>query len=404
MTSMRLFKKRCFHNFRFQIRAWRMGIDWTVFLYLLVPAIVAAIVVYRSWWFDLPEWMEMLPFGGFLFLFYVFSWMGSVRLFIEEADELFLLQNRSFYQSLRRWGMLYSGVKQIAFTGLFFIVFLPYFMTFHFSNVQLLLLFVVLAIWKTVFLFLKDACYYLITKRWVRISVFIFLFIAGYFIFSFFTSRFDLHLIFMIFLFIVGIVLFRWKTNTVVHFYSEAVREFEAKFQIVNLMLIQSGAIEKPKTKRRKKPWIFRRSQRLFSRRELDSVMLEQYIKIWLRKPQHLFSYFRFIGVSAASLFLFPANWSIVLVLMILFLFYQMVRSEWEFYAKSHFIEMMTRDVETLYFVKTKVICLFSLPIYIIILFIYGLTTSKWLLAVIVFIIVTCILFIPWIRFKLAKN
>ena len=120
MTSMQLFKKRCFHNFRFQIRAWRMGIDWTVLLYLLVPAVIVAIAVYRSWWVELPKWMEMLPFEGFLFLFYVFSWMGSVRLFIEEADELFLLQNRAFYQSLRRWGMLYSGVKQIALTGLFF--------------------------------------------------------------------------------------------------------------------------------------------------------------------------------------------------------------------------------------------------------------------------------------------
>lgn len=404
MTSMQLFKKRCFHNFRFQIRAWRMGIDWTVLLYLLVPAVIVAIAVYRSWWVELPKWMEMLPFEGFLFLFYVFSWMGSVRLFIEEADELFLLQNRAFYQSLRRWGMLYSGVKQIALTGLFFTVFLPYFMTFHFLNVQLLQLFVVLAMWKTVLLFIKDVCYYLVIKRWVRIGVFICLFIAGYFIFSFFTSRFYLHPIFIIFLFIVSFMLFRWKTNTIVHFYSEVVREYDAKFQIVKLMLTSSGAIEKPKTKRRKKPWIFRRSQRLFSRRELDTVMLEQYIKIWLRKPQQLFSYFRFIGVSTVALFLFPTTWGIVLVLMILFLFYQIVRSEWESFAKSHFIEMMTRDVETLYFVKTKVICLFCLPMYVFILVIYGLTTSNWLLAFIVFIIVACILFIPWIRFKLERS
>src|SRR5690554_6870442 len=109
-----------------------------------------------------------------------------------------------------------------------------------------------------------------------------------------------------------------------------------------------------------------------------------------------IFSYFRFIGVSTVALFLFPTTWGIVLVLMILFLFYQIVRSEWESFAKSHFIEMMTRDVETLYFVKTKVICLFCLPMYVFILVIYGLTTSNWLLAFIVFIIVACILFIPW--------
>lgn len=404
MTAKRLFTRRCADNFRFQVQSLRMGIDWTVLIYLIIPAVVIAIVVYRSWWLDLPEWMEILPLDGFLFFFYIFSWFGTVRLFIEEADQLFLLQNRSFYLSLRRSGIVYSLGKQAVLTSLFMILFLPYFSKLQFTTLQLLQLFIVLALWKMTLLLMKDLCFYWISKRWLRICMFVLLFIVCYHIYSFFMLQVNGQVIFSIILLIAGMVLIRWKTTAVGHFFTEVEREFDAKYKIASLMLMHSGVIEKQNFKRRKKPWIFRRSQRLFSRRELDAVMLEQYIKIWLRKPQHLFSYFRFIGVSTVALFLFPANWGIVLVLIILFLFYQMVRSEWESYAKSHFIEMMMRDFDTLFFVKTKVICLFSLPIYIVIFVIYGLATSHWLLALIVFTVVAVILFIPWIQFKLERS
>lgn len=404
MTSLELFKNRCLDNFRFQSRTLRMGIDWTVLIYLIVPAVIFAIVVYRSWWRELPAWMEALTFDGWLFLFYVFSWFGAIRLFIEEADQLFLLQNRAFYRSLRKWGIAYSLGKQVILTSLFLLVCLPYLIKFQFTHGQLLQLFFALALWKMAFLLIKDICFYVIAKRWLRIFVFIILFIAGFEIFLFFMSEFVRLFFFSILLLIVLIVLFRWKAAASRYFYTEAEREFDAKYQIANFMLVYAGAIEKRSAKQRKKPWIFRRSQRLFSHRESDSVMLEQYIKIWIRKPQRIFSYFRFLSVSAVALFLFPNNWSIVLVLLIVFLCYQMVRAEWDSYAKSQFIQMMARDFDMLMFVRIKVICLFSLPIYTLVFIVYGLTTSNWLSALIVFAFVAMILFFPWMRYQWQRN
>jgi len=117
-------------------------------------------------------------------------------------------------------------------------------------------------------------------------------------------------------------------------------------------------------------------------------AMLEQYIKIWLRKLQNFFFYLRFLGVLAVAIVLFPASWSVVLVLVIAFLFYQFVSAEWDAFARSPFIQMMTQDDDVLLFVKTKVIGLLTLPIYLIVCIIYGLTSANWLVAWMVFICV----------------
>lgn len=112
MTAATLFWHRLIQNFRVQVKSWRLGIDWTVLIYTVIPAVIVSVAVYRSWWTELPIWMSKLPFEGLLLIFYIFTWMGSIRLFIEEADQLFLLQKRAVYFSLRRYGLIYSLQSQ----------------------------------------------------------------------------------------------------------------------------------------------------------------------------------------------------------------------------------------------------------------------------------------------------
>ncbi len=50
MTPRDLFKRRLLEEWRFQYRVWRTVLDWTVILYLGIPALVFLWIQYRSGW------------------------------------------------------------------------------------------------------------------------------------------------------------------------------------------------------------------------------------------------------------------------------------------------------------------------------------------------------------------
>lgn len=43
ITPAKLFKKRIVSDWKFQYKVWRMAIDWTVALYIVIPAIILGI-------------------------------------------------------------------------------------------------------------------------------------------------------------------------------------------------------------------------------------------------------------------------------------------------------------------------------------------------------------------------
>src|SRR5690554_3362237 len=169
MTAAKLFLQRFLQNFRFQVKSWRLGIDWTVFVYLLIPAVIVAVAVYRSWWVETPTWMDDLSFTSFLFMFYVLAWMGSIRLFIEEADQLFLLQKRSVYLTLRLFGIGYSLVKSTVVVAFILAVFLPYLVKQQHAIHELIRMFILLSLWKAVFLLIKQSLFFFVSRRFIRL-------------------------------------------------------------------------------------------------------------------------------------------------------------------------------------------------------------------------------------------
>src|SRR5690625_1617183 len=105
-----VFFRRLRDRFRFQRKVLDLVFDWTVIVYILLPALIIIAMMYRSTFITLPLWMDVLPVEFILFIAYITVWLGSVRLFVEEADQLFLLQKQSAYEALKRYGLQFSSL------------------------------------------------------------------------------------------------------------------------------------------------------------------------------------------------------------------------------------------------------------------------------------------------------
>lgn len=111
MTGRALFFQRMFHYWRYQWKVFRTIIDWTVALYIVLPA--AAFVVYQY-----AEWLngKGLLDGAAGVLgwdwLYVFSVLllctGFIHTFLLEADHVFLVHAKHLMQQLKRYALLYS--------------------------------------------------------------------------------------------------------------------------------------------------------------------------------------------------------------------------------------------------------------------------------------------------------
>lgn len=168
----------------------------------------------------------------------------------------------------------------------------------------------------------------------------------------------------MLILVLLTILFFRIKMNRTGHFHEEVEREVDAKYKVASFVLMQSGAIEQRRRKQRRKPWIFRNSNQWFKQRSFHHVVVEHFVKAWIRKPQNLFTYLRFLGFSNVALLLFPGGWNFIVLLLVMFLFDQMARVEWEAFEQSSFSKMLARDPEDYAFSRNRILSLLLVPGY----------------------------------------
>src|SRR5690606_25987817 len=75
-----------------QFRVWRTALDWTVWVYFIVPGLWIGGGTYREMWLDPPAWLASLPEALVLIVPMIYLFVGRQRLFLEDADVLFLLQ------------------------------------------------------------------------------------------------------------------------------------------------------------------------------------------------------------------------------------------------------------------------------------------------------------------------
>lgn len=321
MSSGRLFLQRLINEWKFQFGVFRTVFDWTVVAYLLTPCVIIFGFTYRSWWLEIPDWVNNLPIGILFFVFYIITWRGQFRTYVQDADQLFLLKHRQLFLRLKVWASVYTVVFQALLLGLVLLLLLPFFI-YHYQlsigkMATLFLLFISLNLFiMAVKVKLKKISMRLL-QNVLTIIHFIILGVILKFVFPIWNNEqfFLLLLISCGFLLMAGIIFIP---------YVKKVSEFEVHLMIekmertkyINLIFNFSYEIEKTNIITRKRPWLFRKSQRIFKKRTPKRGFLELFAKVFIRNPLHITSFLQMNAITSMAIIYLPPIWIKVLIFL----------------------------------------------------------------------------------------
>ncbi|EFV77118.1 hypothetical protein HMPREF1013_02646 [Bacillus sp. 2_A_57_CT2] len=342
-------------------------------VYLIVPGAIIFGMIYRSWWLETPEWIANLPMFLLFFLLYIYSWMGNFRPFIQEADKVFLVKNKSLYLGMRKWGVGYSLFFQAVSTGAIIALLLPFLKNSYFlqwSQIIALLTFFITLKWT-----LMTVSYSLkriegkFRKYVIGFLLFVLLSWFSQLVYSLWNFGADFP-VYMISAVLLSGTLTRvsqmLKGISAVDF--EILLEQEEKTKYIKWIFMMAPEIEKPAISMRTKPLLFRNSRRIFKKRAPITGLIELFIKIFIRNPSFIFSYFQIISVSAAGIIAIPPLWIKVIVSgVFLFLMYTWLSITWDKSIMSHPFTKKYSEKDFYFTAKNRtVIALFSLAILIL--------------------------------------
>ena len=377
MSSWKLFRDRYIRDRKYQYRVIRSIADWTIIIYLIIPALLFIIFQYRSWWMDLPSWIESIPFILIFMLIYLLSWNGSIRTYVEEADKVFLIKMQLVFLGMKKWGYLYSLFSQSLVTAITFLILLPFLRNHFFLSWQEIgaLFFFFIAL-KALIMLVK---YHLkkIDKRFKKLAFSFLLFVALSWMSQLIYYLWDKDALFLVFL--CGIVLL----TASMYFSLKSIRKLSAidheidmgradKTKNIELIFILSNEIEKPIVSKRTKPLLFRRSKRMFKKRVPVNGFIELFLKVFLRNRSYVISYFQIISVGTVAIVLIPPLWiKIIIFFGFLIMMNSWLSLVWDKIAPSN--PLSKKYSETDFYFKARksaVIFLFTIAIILLAIFV----------------------------------
>ena len=302
MSPRKLFFKRLLSEWKLQYRAWKTAVDWTVAFYFILPAFAFGIYQYSLCWTNPSPWLNAVPLEMMLLLCFLFAWSGSIRIFIEEGDQLFLVRCEKWRRHLMALGMSYSFGVFLFQNILFFLLFAP-FLVLHFqlTATHFIGLFAVTLLLK-IFLGLAKQLLSLRFAGWKKFFVLKGTFFLGTLLSVLLLPRIlSSSIVFwavVTVLFMASVLLIVKRLDLKGCFFADVEREQESRLKYVSFLLSVSGIKTKKPKRKRVRPWLFRRSNPLFSRQDPGNKLVELCIKATLRNPQRMWMYSQMVLVS----------------------------------------------------------------------------------------------------------
>ncbi|MFS0726114.1 ABC transporter permease [Paenibacillus sp. 1P07SE] len=341
LNARQLFALRLRRYAAGQYRVWKGALDWTVWLYLLVPALFIGGGTYLEIWRQPPEWMLQLPAGWYPAILLLPLLLGRLRTFLEEADVLFLVQQRRWLLTVMRLGMIYTLLVQMLTTALIYIPLMPYLV----RGLGLSWEFIVIGyLWTVVFKMISAVTASLLDARWTgwrryAIHITAFVVIATVYVYAMLQWLQQPLLIGCAGLaaaFAVLVLLCQWKLRMRSSLYADIASEQDARLASTKLLLAQA-APAKP-IGRQKQPLVMRRSGRIFRSSEPAVILAEMYMKSAIRQFSYLRLVIGYFSVSITAVLLSPLWLGIVLVLILPVLVGSWQRVQWEQWRSERFV------------------------------------------------------------------
>jgi ABC-2 type transport system permease protein len=333
MSPLKWFFRRWCSDWRFQYRVWRTVIDWTVMLYLIVPGLAILIERYLAWWREEPVWLLHLPSVSLVGMAFLLVWPGSMRLYIEPADQLFLLKRSEWMRRFLRTALLFAWIK-LALESLVMTVLLWPLLR-HKMDVS----FPTVAAWWG-WIWQAKACVALIKRRLAvmerpflkRVWTVLFFMGGGIgFVAVGYGGSDNPALLFTAAAVLFGcwLILMRMRIRQRGTWLQDMAYEQARRLKWAAFILGKSGVLNRPSYWVKKRPWLFPHSGRIFRKRTAAHVLAEAVIKSFFRNGQQLIQYGQLVGVCTTAVVASPLwlRWGLWLLFSVLLGLW--VRSFW---------------------------------------------------------------------------
>jgi len=385
-TPIRLYRRRQREHFNGQLKNLKLAVDWTVWVYLLVPGLLYLIGWYSSLWTKpLPTWAIELTVPILTGVIDIVMLSGGVLLFVEEADMLFLKSRPLWMRTLMKQGLIRACLlhlgKMIVITALTAPLWSRVY-GMSFTPIALL------ALWFGIVASCQAIALHIIKVRytgWRRWIQLLSAAIAMGFVTIRTTSWMDGEIwrqlagIFVGILLLLTLVQMRlWMKGT---FEGDVREDLRGRLKMTALLLSQS--VSKPKVPRTKTV-IFRKRRRLLRNRSISNRTAETAYKAFFRDSSTMKLYLQLGSLSTAAVMLppFPVNVIVccLLIIMLTLLFYR----SWDVFATSDYVQLLSYDPAALHRAGLMMVRMLFIPLGLLMGLALGITWLGWLASVVV--------------------
>ncbi|MCY8508865.1 ABC transporter permease [Bacillus mojavensis] len=294
MNGRSLFIRRWLDFYRYQFKVLHAVIDWTVALYIVLPALAFVIYQYVEWANGsglLYEWSERVEWRWLYAVGILIVCTGSIHTFLLEADQVFLLQKKAIIRQMKQYALVYSLLFTLAKWLLLFFLLLPFIIdSVRVTILESASLLIYTFGLHTVFLSLKQERIRKPRSIWRQITDFILkaVLFACSFLMITFTEWHLLSLVGVMF-FIFAYIRSLKKTASFSAFEAEVLEERKIRLTLAGLVMMTSQDVRMPRVKdrMRRKPLLFRNSKRIFKKRTTYTIYKELFFKVMLRNGEY---------------------------------------------------------------------------------------------------------------------
>lgn len=382
MTVTRLFLQRIVSDWKYQYQVFRTAVDWIVAIYIVIPFSFIFIDFYLSLWREVPGWLFSIPLNALIGIILVFIWSGTVRIFLEDADQLFLLQRKVWINRIIKYSLGYSVGSNLLSTSFLLIILAPLLLLrFGFSPAEIIWLTFFIVVFKTCIGIVKQLVEWRF-KGWTQRIILIVLFLMTIVYLResvvFLLNQWDLFYLLELSLLVALILLLTLRMNLQGAFLEDIFREKNVKLRLAKVMLQNMGTYVKKPRFSRKRPLLFRNSNLLFKKRNSVNVLVEICLKAVLRNAGDVGFYLQMVGVYLGIIVVFPGyfKWPLWIVLSIMLT--NVVRISWAEVINAPFVCLFPWLPETKLVAARKAIFLMALPGQLLLGFVVVLQTHSW--------------------------
>jgi predicted ABC-type exoprotein transport system permease subunit len=384
ITGRALFVRRLVAFCKEQWRILRTAVDWVIAIYFIVPLLIAAGIIYTSWWQEPPVWFHWIPVPLLALVLFLWSLTFRLRTFLEPADQVFLLQNHRLVSAIRRWGFAYSCSVAVLAAALLYVVLSPLLVLgqgWSWPWIPVLALFTLASrLSVPIALELIQQRLQGIHKYTLQAAV---LLTAGFL----FISMFDLFARLRTVpyglvhgMLLTGIasltawLIMRSRLSARGLFLHEVAQERRARLRLTAMLLSQSGTKEQRGVLEKRRPLIWRRSQPITKKRDRVSMLMAAFMKSYVRSSDQWFFLIRFLSVGSYALILTSGWVTLIVYPGLLYLLYRGIRSYCEMAMNRSYLDLFRWSESERNRAMEQAILRLSLPIALILLVIAVLT------------------------------